>query len=77
MGSEMCIRDSACCEGLGGARDAFNTALLCSSPSNIARGIPVAILRPVAGASRGIAIVLFGVEHATSLPRLRATAEFT
>ena len=73
---QICIETlrSACCEGLGGARDAFNTALLCSSPSNIARGIPVAILRPVAGASRGIAIVLFGVEHATSPPQAKGNS---
>ena len=48
--------------GLHGARDACASALHRPSPVSVAKAAPVAILRNLAGASRGVAILLVGLE---------------
>lgn len=57
------VASSAFRQGLDDARNTIIGALIHPSPSKVSRAMPAAILRPIAGASRGVAMILLGIEQ--------------
>lgn len=64
---------SAFLSGFDGAWQACVGAITSCSPYKLAKAAPVAILRPAAGASRGVALILIGIEEASTTRRRKPT----
>jgi len=57
------VASNAICHGLEDARSTIVEAFIHPSPSKFSRAMPAAILHPIAGASRGVATILLGIEQ--------------